>query len=72
MPPLAGVAEKVTGLPAQIVLLPEVMAMETDGVKTGFTVMTMGLLSVEACAVQAILLVTVHVTVVPLLSVLLE
>ena len=42
MPPLVGVAVKVTFVPEQIVL-PGAAAMLTDGVTTGFTVIVMAL-----------------------------
>jgi hypothetical protein len=38
VPPLVGVAVKVTLVPAHIVCAPVVMAVDTEGVTAGFTV----------------------------------
>ena len=63
MPPFVGVAVKVTDVPAQIVWLPEVIAIETDGVTDEVTVILILLLVAVAGETQLALLVITTVTI---------
>lgn len=65
MPPLVGVAVKVTDVPAHIAL-PGLAAMLTAGVMLAFTVIVIPLLVAVAGEAQVALLVITQVTILPL------
>ena len=59
VPALTGVAVNVTGLPAQLTWLPPVIAMLTDGVSSGFTVIvTVSVFAVNGLAQVALFVIT--------------
>jgi hypothetical protein len=63
VPPLVGVAVKVTAEPAQVGLVPEVRAIETAGVSVAFTVITIPALVAVVGLAQAELEVMTQLTV---------
>ena len=69
MPPLVGVAVNVTDEPAQVGLVPAVLAIATDGVAVGVTVMVMPVLAAVAGLAQEALDVSTHVTICPVVKV---
>lgn len=69
LPPFVGVAVNVTDEPAHIGLLPAVIAIDTEGTTTGFTVIVM-LFDVAVVGEAHVALdVRTHVTICPLVNV---
>jgi hypothetical protein len=68
VPPLVGVAVKVTADPAQVGLVPAVNAMLTEGTNTGFTVMVMPALVAVVGLAQVALDVSTQVTTWPVVK----
>lgn len=72
MPSFTGVALNVAEDPAHIGLLPAVMAIETEGTSTGFTVMVIPALLAVTGLAHVSLDVSVQVTTWPLVSAVVE
>ena len=72
MPPLVGVAVKLTEVPEAAGFVPAVSAILTDGATDGFTVMVMLLLDAVVEVAQEELDVIVHDTTAPVTSVVVE
>ena len=66
---MVGVAVKVTDEPAQVGFVPEVKVIETEGTRTGFTVIVMPVLIAVAGLAQVAFDVRTQVTICPLVNV---
>ena len=69
VPPFVGVAVNVADAPAHSGFVPDVNAIETDGVKTGFTVIVIPLDVPVAGLAQTAFDVITHVTICPFVNV---